>query len=103
MQPLTPEDYRGAQRQAETSGRRKLIGLGVGAVLALAAAGFGVNYLLVGRFVVSTDDAYVRANNTMLGAKVAGHVAAIVPGDNAQVHAGDVIVPDRRRRLQNRR
>jgi len=32
-----------------------------------------------GRFFVSTDDAYVRANNTTLGARVAGHVAAILP------------------------
>uniref|UniRef100_Q07PU8 Secretion protein HlyD family protein n=1 Tax=Rhodopseudomonas palustris (strain BisA53) TaxID=316055 RepID=Q07PU8_RHOP5 len=89
-EPLTPEDIAALSGKPK-QGRRKLIGLGVGAVLALAAAGFGVNYLLVGRFVVSTDDAYVRANNTMLGAKVAGHVAAIVPGDNAQVRAGDVL------------
>jgi membrane fusion protein (multidrug efflux system) len=89
-EPLTPEDIAALSGKPKP-GNRKLIGLGVGAVLALAAAGFGVNYWLVGRFVVSTDDAYVRANNTMLGAKVAGHVAAIVPGDNAQVRAGDVL------------
>jgi membrane fusion protein (multidrug efflux system) len=46
---------------------------------------------MVGRFYVSTDDAYVRANNTMLGARVAGHIAAILPGDNTQVRKGDVI------------
>ena len=46
---------------------------------------------LVGRFYVSTDDAYVRANNTMLGARVAGHVASILAGDNTTVRAGDVI------------
>ena len=48
-------------------------------------------YTLVGRFYVSTDDAYVRANNTMLGARVSGHIAAILPGDNVLVRAGDVI------------
>jgi membrane fusion protein (multidrug efflux system) len=47
--------------------------------------------MLVGRFYVSTDDAYVRANNTMLGARVAGHITAIRPGDNALVKKGDVI------------
>ena len=46
---------------------------------------------MVGRFYVSTDDAYVRANNTTLGARVSGHVAAILPGDNALVRTGDVI------------
>ena len=73
------------------SGKRKFVMMGVIALLALAAASYGVHYFLVGRFYVSTDDAYVRANNTTLGARVSGHVAAIFPGDNAIVHTGDVI------------
>jgi len=76
---------------APKSGKRKRILLGVGSMLALAVAAYGVHYLLVGRFFVNTDDAYVRANNTTLGARVAGHVAAILPGDNVVVRAGDVI------------
>ena len=44
------------------SGKRKLVLLGIIALLALAAAGYGGYYVLVGRFYVSTDDAYVRAN-----------------------------------------
>jgi membrane fusion protein (multidrug efflux system) len=71
---------------APKSGKRGLVGIGIGALLALAATAYGVNYILVGRFHVSTDDAYVRANNTTLGARVSGHVAAILPGDNAVVH-----------------
>jgi membrane fusion protein (multidrug efflux system) len=73
------------------SGRRKLVLMGMVALLALAAAGYGGYYVLVGRFYVSTDDAYVRANNTMLGARVSGHIAAILPGDNTIVRTGDVI------------
>ena len=76
---------------APKSGKRKFVMMGVLGLLALAAVGYGVYYFLVGRFYVSTDDAYVRANNTMLGARVSGHVAAILPGDNAMVRAGDVI------------
>jgi membrane fusion protein, multidrug efflux system len=72
--------------------RKKLILMGVGLLLALALASYGPYYLLVGRFYVSTDDAYVRANNTTLGARVSGHIAAIVPGDNTLVHAGEVIL-----------
>ncbi|HMM90510.1 HlyD family secretion protein [Bradyrhizobium sp.] len=71
--------------------RSKFIMIGVLGLLALAAIGYGVYFVLVGRFYISTDDAYVRSNNTMLGARVAGHVAAIVPRDNTQVRAGDVI------------
>jgi membrane fusion protein, multidrug efflux system len=81
-----------ANSAAPKSGnRRKLVLMGMGLLLALAAAGYGVHYLLVGRFYVSTDDAYVRANNTTLGARVSGHIAAILPGDNAVVHTGEVI------------
>jgi membrane fusion protein (multidrug efflux system) len=80
-----------AATAAPKSGKRKLVLVGVGALLALAAASYGVHYVLVGRFLVSTDDAYVRANNTTLGARVSGHIAAILPGDNAVVHTGDVI------------
>jgi membrane fusion protein (multidrug efflux system) len=73
------------------SGKRKIVLIGIVGLLALAAAAYGIHYVLVGRFYVSTDDAYVRANNTMLGARVSGHIAAIVPADNALVHTGDVI------------
>jgi membrane fusion protein (multidrug efflux system) len=72
-------------------GRRRFVLIGAGLLLALAAAGYGVHYVLVGRFFVSTDDAYVRANNTMMGARVTGHITAILPNDNALVHAGDVV------------
>jgi membrane fusion protein, multidrug efflux system len=62
------------------------------AALAIAAAGwFGFDYLSVGRFMVTTDDAYVRANSTTLGAKVSGYVADFAVEDNTQVRAGDVI------------
>jgi membrane fusion protein, multidrug efflux system len=76
---------------APKSGRRRMVMMGIGVLLALAAAGYGVHYFLVGRFLVSTDDAYVRANSTMLGARVSGHIAAILPADNAVVRTGDVI------------
>jgi membrane fusion protein (multidrug efflux system) len=71
--------------------RKKLILMSIGALVALAAVAYSVNYLLVGRFFISTDDAYVRANNTTLGARVSGHLAATLPGDNTLVHTGDVI------------
>jgi membrane fusion protein (multidrug efflux system) len=80
-----------AAPEAPKSGKRKLVLMGVGILLALAAASYGVHYVLFGRFLVSTDDAYVRANSTTLGARVSGHIAAIIPGDNALVQSGDVI------------
>jgi membrane fusion protein (multidrug efflux system) len=76
---------------ASRTGTRKTVFMGVVALLALPAIGYGVHWFLVGRFYVSTDDAYVRANNTTLGARVSGHIAAIFPRDNAVVHSGEVV------------
>jgi membrane fusion protein (multidrug efflux system) len=91
--PVTPAaDKPAAASAAQKSNRKKFVLMGVASLLALAAAGYGVHYLLVGRFYVSTDDAYVRANNTTLGARVSGHIAAILPGDNTLVHTGEVIL-----------
>ncbi len=89
--PSTEAPSAASQAAAPKSGKRKFILMGIAVLLALAAVAYTANYFLVGRFYVSTDDAYVRANSTMLGARVSGHVAAILPGDNALVHAGDVV------------
>jgi len=72
--------------------RLKLFLLAVAAILALGGAGwYGHYWLTVGRFIVSTDDAYVRAHSTTLAAKVSGYLASIDVEDNALVRAGDVI------------
>jgi membrane fusion protein, multidrug efflux system len=76
---------------AAKSGKRKFVAMGILGLLALAAASYAVYYVFIGRFYISTDDAYVRANNTMMGARVAGHITAVVPGDNSTVKKGDVI------------
>jgi len=89
--PAAPPVATAPQTAAAKPGRKRFIFIGFLALLALAGASYAVYYALIGRFYVSTDDAYVRANNTMLGARVAGHIAAILPRDNALVHAGDVI------------
>ncbi len=80
-----------AKPAAPNSPRKKRILIGVGALAAIAAVYYGVNYYLVGRFIVTTDDAYVRANNSTLGARVSGHIAQIIPGDNTEVKAGQVL------------
>jgi membrane fusion protein (multidrug efflux system) len=81
-----------AAKKSVANGRRRMKLLASAAALALAAAGgYGYHWWTVGRFIVSTDDAYVRANNTTLAAKVSGYVANIPIADNAPVRAGDVI------------
>ena len=72
--------------------RRRLALLGIALMVAAGAGGwFGYRWWTVGRFMVSTDDAYVQADNTTLAAKVPGYVANIYVADNSFVHAGDVV------------
>ncbi len=85
---VVPAEAKTAPRRS----RRKLALIGAGAVIAVAAGGwFGYDYVTVGRYLVTTNDAYVRTDATTLAAKVAGYVSAIGVADNTFVHAGQVI------------
>jgi membrane fusion protein (multidrug efflux system) len=77
--------------KATLKANRKPLLDGAGLVALLAGGWFGYDYVTVGRFMVSTDDAYVHADTTTLAAKVPGYVSQILVADNAKVHAGDVI------------
>jgi membrane fusion protein, multidrug efflux system len=80
-----------SRNQPRRVSRRKLA---LGAIAVLAAAGaawFGYDWWTVGRFTVSTDDAYVEAYNTTLAAKVPGYVARVLVTDNSKVRTGDII------------
>jgi membrane fusion protein, multidrug efflux system len=81
--------------KTSTAGRskasRRLMLMGAAAAVLLAGGWFGYDYLTAGRFVVTTDDAYVRAYNTTLGAKVAGYVSEFLVDDNTKVRGGDVV------------
>jgi membrane fusion protein (multidrug efflux system) len=70
---------------------RKRVLMGLALALLAGAGWYGLNYMTAGRYMVSTDDAYVRADATTLAAKVAGYVASLEVSDNTYVHTGDVI------------
>ncbi|MBL0402710.1 HlyD family secretion protein [Microvirga aerilata] len=60
-----------------------------------AALGFGSyeghEWWTNGRFLVSTEDAYVQADITILSAKVSGYVSSVAVTNNQSVKAGDLI------------
>ena len=56
-----------------------------------AAADFGYGYLTTGRYLESTDDAYVKADSTIISPKVSGYIAQVLVGDNQPVKAGDLL------------
>ena len=70
--------------------KRAALALALG--LGVAAAGdFGYNYLTTGRYLESTDDAYVKADSTIIAPKVSGYIAKVLVGDNEKVKAGQVL------------
>jgi membrane fusion protein (multidrug efflux system) len=77
-------------RASKHSLRRLLL---IGADLATLGGGlhFGRDYWLVGRFHVSTDDAYVQADNITIAPKVPGYLGQVLVGDNEIVKAGQVL------------
>jgi membrane fusion protein (multidrug efflux system) len=76
--------WRVSRRQLGLAGAALLVGIG--------AAWYGHQWWSVGRFIESTDDAYVGGDVTVIAPKVAGIIADVAVTDNQSVHAGDLLV-----------
>jgi membrane fusion protein, multidrug efflux system len=61
-------------------------------VAAVSGSGYGYYWWTTGRFIESTDDAYVGGNVTPISPHIAGFVAEILVTDNQRVDAGQVLV-----------
>jgi membrane fusion protein, multidrug efflux system len=72
--------------------RKQLLLAGLALLIVAAAAGFGRYWWTTGRFIESTDDAYVGGNVTVLAPHVPGFVSQIHVADNQYVKAGDLLV-----------
>jgi membrane fusion protein, multidrug efflux system len=70
---------------------RQLLLAGTAVALLAGAAWYGWDYWTVGRYLVSTDDAYVKADNTTIAPKVSGYLAEVLVGDNQRVKAGQIL------------
>jgi membrane fusion protein, multidrug efflux system len=70
---------------------RKLLMTGVAIAALAGAAWYGFDYWTVGQYLVSTDDAYVQADNTTVAPKVSGYLHQVLVGDNERVRAGQVL------------
>jgi membrane fusion protein (multidrug efflux system) len=86
--------------EAKAGPSRRIVLLGIGAVLLIAGAIWGVRWWTVGRFIESTDDAYLQADSVTIAPKVSGYVAEVYVVDNQAVKAGDPLVRLDRRQYQ---
>lgn len=84
-EPIAPTPKR------RPSGKQSVLGALVLAAV-LGAAKVGHHWWTEGRFIESTDDAYVGGEVTVIAPKVAGFIAEVAVLDNQPVHAGDLLL-----------
>jgi membrane fusion protein (multidrug efflux system) len=85
---------------AKAGSRRRALLLSIGAVATIAAIIYGVRWWTVGRFIESTDDAYLQADSVTIAPKVSGYVSEVYVTDNQAVTAGQPLVRLDRRQYQ---
>jgi len=61
-------------------------------VIALIGIGYGVRWVVYGRFIQTTDDAYLRADTVTVAPRVNGYIDQVYVVDNQAVKAGDPLV-----------
>ncbi|MDR7009512.1 HlyD family secretion protein [Paraburkholderia strydomiana] len=85
-----PADESPPSGMRRPSRRTVLIALGV---VALIAGGIWLaRWWTVGRFIESTDDAYLQADSVTVAPKVSGYVTEVYVADNQMVKPGDPLV-----------
>jgi membrane fusion protein (multidrug efflux system) len=77
---------RPSQKAVKRAALALLLALGVA-----TSADFGYGYLTTGRYLESTDDAYVKADSTIISPKISGYIAQVLVGDNQPVTAGQLL------------
>jgi membrane fusion protein (multidrug efflux system) len=74
----------------QPSRRQALLGLALLAGIGLGGR-FGYDYWTVGRFLQSTDNAYIQADYTTIAPRISGYVAEVFVRDNEAVEEGQVL------------
>ncbi|WP_027166892.1 HlyD family secretion protein [Mesorhizobium sp. WSM3224] len=90
VQPATPVAPPAAEAPAKKkrSARSFLLPV-IGLALLGAGSWYGYNYWSDGRFMISTDDAYVQADMSFVSPKISGYIDKVLVSENQQVKAGD--------------
>jgi membrane fusion protein (multidrug efflux system) len=77
---------------AAAAGSRRPLRLAILLVVLVAAAAFGWHWWQVGRFQIGTDNAYLRADISVLTPRIAGEIVTLKVRDNQTVADGDLLL-----------
>jgi membrane fusion protein (multidrug efflux system) len=91
LPPADPDSKLLLRTSPRSTGRRKLLISGLGAVF-IAATAYSIPWIRFELATVSTDDAYVNGHVTFVAPRVHGQVAHVLVDDNNRVRKGDLLV-----------
>ena len=81
-----------AAAPAKKRSRRPLVFAGIGVIAMLAGGYYGYDWFTTGRYMVSTDDAYVGGDIATISSKLSGYVGTVNVVANQTVKAGDPLI-----------
>jgi membrane fusion protein, multidrug efflux system len=84
------QEIKAGLRPSRQAIRRAALALATALGVAGATA-FGHYYITTGRYLETTDDAYVKADSTIIAPKVSGYIGEVLVADNEPVKAGQVL------------
>ncbi|AVE04032.1 multidrug ABC transporter permease [Pseudomonas palleroniana] len=84
---VIPDDTVNGQR-----GKARRILLSIATLALLVGLGWAAWWWLSGRFIETTDDAYLQADSISVAPKISGYVAQVLVSDNQNIKRGDVLV-----------
>lgn len=90
--PLKPADITPLAPAKKKRPMRSMLLPIIGLALLGAGAWYGYDYWTDGRFMISTDDAYVQADTAFISPKISGYVDQVKVTENQQVKAGDPLL-----------
>ena len=70
---------------------KRILMASAGVVVLAGAGAYGWYWFETGRFLESTNDAYVQADYTTIAPKISGYISAVAVEDNEPVKAGQVL------------
>lgn len=95
-QPSAPAPASAPRRK----GKGRAVALALGAVALAAGAAWGIHWWVSGRFIESTEDAYLKADSVTVAPKVGGYVAEVYVKADQVVKKGDAVVRLDKRQYQ---
>ncbi|MER8559749.1 HlyD family secretion protein [Mesorhizobium sp. M0902] len=90
--PLKPADVTPLAPAKKKRSMRSMLLPIIGLALLGAGAWYGYDYWTDGRFMITTDDAYVQADTAFISPKISGYVDQVKVTEDQQVKAGDPLL-----------